>query len=149
MFAGLITRFGLSVFPWKLIGVGLAVLAIVGTIGGGVLYVNNLQNKYVESQQELATQKIATEIAEHRAEQVTIQHEFQVARVGVLESVRKELTENISVLRAEIADLNLEEDIESATPDRAIDRLNAAHRDLNGLLERASKNLSGRAPVAK
>ncbi len=150
LFAPITAFFAGKVLPWKLIGIGLAVLAIVGTIGGGVWYVDNLQDKYAESQKELAVQTLATDLANQRAASIQGQHDEQVVRVGELESARKELNEDVSKLRGEIADMNLEEDIESDKPetaDAAIGRLNAAHRDLNGLLQRASRNLRGRAPA--
>lgn len=139
-----------KIVPWKWIGVGLAVLAILGSIGGGVFYVNNLQAKYTESQKELAIQTLATDLANQRAGQIQSQHDEQVVRVDELEKSRSALSEDVSKLRAEMSALDLEVDIDSDKPeaaDAAIARLNAAHVDLNGLLDRASRNLRGRAPA--
>jgi septal ring factor EnvC (AmiA/AmiB activator) len=136
-----------KVVPWKWIGIGLAVLAIVGSIGGVVYSVDQLQTKYADSQKALAEQTLATNLANQRAGQIQDQHNEQVRRADALETSRKDLTEDVSKLRAEIDAMDLEQDIESDQPDTAATHLNAGHADLNRMLERASRNLRGRAPV--
>jgi uncharacterized protein HemX len=131
--------------PWKWIGIGLAALAIVGIIGAAALHIKHTQDDLISTQKELAVQKLATDLAKLRANQIQDQHNKQVLRAEQLEVVRKNLSEEVAGLRNEIANMDLEVDIESDKPKIAVSRLNARHSDINRMLERASRNIRGSA----
>jgi hypothetical protein len=145
LFAPVAAFFASKTVPWKWIGVGLAALAIVGAIGTAGLLVKNTRDELVKSQKELAIQTIAADLANQRAGQIQDQHNEQVVRAETLEGARKDLSEEVAGLRNEIANMDLEVDIESDKPDVAVTRLNARHSSLNRMLESASRNIRGSA----
>jgi hypothetical protein len=143
MFTSIAGLFGSSTIKW--VSIGALALIITCSIGGGYLYLDNMQTALVESQKALAVQTLAAQLANQRASQIQDQHNEQVVRAETLETQRKDLSEEVTGLRGQIAEMDLEADIESDKPEIAISRLNGRHGDLNRMLERASRNLRGSA----
>ncbi len=154
--------FAKKLVPWKLIGVGLAALAILATVSGGFLYINNLQNNLVESQRELATQRLKTEFEKARAAAIVFDHDTQVERLQKLEGQKMDIENEAAALRKTIEDINLEEDLNSedhVKADAAIARLNARNTELNRMQShesghrevrpgKAAGTKAGKAPAA-
>lgn len=131
------TWFAAKSIPWKWIGVGLVVLVVAGALFFGYRHVENLKNDLVEAKIELTTERHLKEQAQALAAQMRAEHNQQVARIQSLEQARSANEKQTSELRALIDEMTLELDMTN-DPDKAVRDLNARHRELNRLLERAS-----------
>lgn len=135
------TWFAAKSIPWKWIGIGLVVIAILASITGGYLYVSHLQNNLVEANAKLASEQVLRQEANARADAIKVQHDSQVIRINALETQRSAIASEVMTLRNTIQNMDIEEDIESDNAekaDAAVASFNAHNRQLNRLLERAS-----------
>jgi septal ring factor EnvC (AmiA/AmiB activator) len=127
--------------PWKWIGVALLVLAVGLTITFGYLHVENLRKELETKTAQLAAEHQKLELAEATTRAIRLEHDNQVERIQTLEKQRTDIAIEVTKLRTDLANLDLEQDMESddeQKADAAIARLNAAHARLNGLLRGAS-----------
>jgi hypothetical protein len=127
--------------PWKWILVALLVLA-VGLVGlFGYMHVENLKSDLLAKTEQVAKEQAAREVAEATTAAIKKEHADQVERIQALEKQRTDIAIEVTKLRTDLANLDLEQDMESddeQKADAAIGRLNAAHARLNGLLRGAS-----------
>lgn len=141
---------GAKLIPWKWIGVGLSVIAVVSVIGFGYLHVRNLQADLVNTATQLAEQRLKAGLEKARADAISKAHDLQVDQMQKLEDERSRIEQEAAALRTEIQNLNLE-DIsheDQAKADAAIARLNARNAELNRLQSHESGNRNVRAGKA-
>jgi chromosome segregation ATPase len=163
MITALLTKLGVSAaltalkdIPWKWIGIALLLLAVGLTIFLGYRHVENLKADLVTTTAQLSKERIARQLAEATTNAIRAEHDFQVARINDLEQQRYDIAVEVTKLRTDIAELNLEQDLDQDNEDKAdaaVGRLNAAHARLDQLLRDASGAKAqlrpGKAPGAK
>ncbi|MCK1543446.1 hypothetical protein IVB12_16130 [Bradyrhizobium sp. 179] len=148
MIASLLAKIGfgaalnaLKDIPWKWIAIALLLLAVGLTIFLGYRHVENLKTDLVTVTQQLSKERAARQLAEATTNAIRAEHDFQVARINDLEQQRYDIAVEVTKLRTDIAELNLEQDLEQDNEekaDAAVGRLNAAHARLDQLLRDAS-----------
>ena len=136
---------------WRLIGLGIGIIALLASIWAGYAYLTGLQNRIEVVQISLANERYAREIAEATVVKMQIDAEQAQEDLFHLEEANKAAEESW------IATLKLIDDLEdcpappapvSDTPpanpsqptvkseNDTVDRLNRANSDLNRMLER-------------
>jgi predicted outer membrane lipoprotein len=134
--------------PWKWI-IGALVAGAIGlTVFLAYAHVENLKKDLVVKTEQLAKETAARQLAEATTNAIKLEHDFQVARISDLESQRYDIAIEVTKLRTDLANLDLEQDLESDNEqkaDAAIGRLNAAHARVDQLLREAS----GARPVIR
>lgn len=153
MIAGIFAKLGIGAalkmlkdIPWTWIAGGLVALAIGLTIFLGYQHVQDLKSDLVTATSQLANERAARQLAEATKNAVIAEHDLQIERINSLEQQRYDIAVEVTQLRTDIAQLNLEQDLEQDNEekaDAAIGRLNAAHARLDRML----RDASGAKPV--
>ena len=122
----------------KLVGILLAVLLIVASVGAGYHYVKSLQEANAKLTSDLAVQTFRAESYLKLSEHWLNEHARAAERLQALESARTTLEAEIAAERARNESLNLEEGM-SHDADQAVRNLTARNDELNRMLERRSE----------
>lgn len=128
-----------SALPGKLAGIALGALLVVGCVVAAYSYVDGLSERLVSAESALSAEHVAHVVAVERGDDLKRQIDDQVRRFAALEAKNDETAAQAARLTVSIAKLNLRKNAH-VDPAGAAARLNAAARDLNRLLERATGN---------
>lgn len=133
--------------PWRLIGIGLAALAIVALVSSGYAYLDKLNRMIADLQVALASEQTARQAAEDTIQLIQRSLSQSQARIDDLQKA------NLKSQDEWIASLKLIDDLNDCPPappvpaitpetqntkssNDAVDRLNRANADINRMLER-------------
>jgi len=135
---GLVAWFAAKKIPWKLIGI-IALALFIGVNAFAAYHTFKVtQDRLIESQTQLAKEKLQHAAEKARADDYKTKHDQQVQQIDQLEKDRSQIEENYATLRGQLDDMTLQEDFTNDSA-KAIAALNSRNRQLNSLLERASK----------
>lgn len=136
-----------SEFSWiKWAAIGMGVLAIVGVIGAGLWHIQSMQKDLEKVNADLAQERVLHQAADARANAIVAEHDSQIDRINQLEDQRSNIAVEVTKLRSQIQELDIESDIEGDNEDKAqaaVAALNARSADIDRRLRNVSRPASG------
>jgi outer membrane murein-binding lipoprotein Lpp len=141
----MLSLLGFKNLSWKTILAVLSAILILCTVIAGYVYVDRLKKDALRLQSQVETlqgqvnmARFERNIAEARAKEFVDAQAEMSARLLTYQNIRSEAEAELRELRAELLKFDLEKEIDHDAA-AARDRLNARTRELNRVLERASK----------
>lgn len=128
--------------PWRLVGIGLAALAVVAAVYGAYLYVGHLNNTIADLRVQLSQETAGRIAAEKALEQLRLSIGKSQVKLDELQAANQKSQDDWAATLKLIDDLNdclapsnTTEPSSSKSTQDAVDRLNRTNADVNRMLE--------------